>query len=357
MARQLGFEVDRLRALDVREVLPAIGDQGLLELGAGVAHVARLHHRFDLLAELLVGHAQHCAVSHLRVVDQHVLGLLRVDVHPARDDHVGLAVGQVQVTLGVDIADITERGPAQRMGRARSLGRIVVVLEGPAIGEVDRAALTLRQQRARLVVADLQLADHRATDRALVGQPLRRVRYRHAVALGAGVVLPDHRAPPGDHLLLDRHRARRGGVDRAAQRRQVVLLARGLGQLEHANKHRRHELAVGDAVALDQPQVLLGVEMLHHHHRATQALHAQSEAQRRSVVQRRGRQVDRARVHAVELGHGVGHRTGGVDLGELRRHEHALGPTGGAARVQHVAAGAFVGDAGDGLRVDSRLVG
>ena len=65
-------------------------------------------------------------------------------------------------------------------------------------------------------------------------------------------------------LLLHLDRARRGGVDRAlcattgrSARAHVV------GQLQHAHEHRRHPLAVRDAVLLDQAQRVLGIELLH----------------------------------------------------------------------------------------------
>ena len=100
------------RALDRRQLLAAEGDQLLLQRLARIGHVARLHHGLDLFAELLVRHAEHRHVQHLGVRDQQVLGLLRIDVHAAGDDHVRLAIGQVQVAFRVHMADVAERGPA-----------------------------------------------------------------------------------------------------------------------------------------------------------------------------------------------------------------------------------------------------
>ncbi|KAH2818438.1 hypothetical protein KXV85_003715, partial [Aspergillus fumigatus] len=95
-ARQLGFEVDALRAFDRRQMLPAEHHQLVRQLLAGPGHVVRLHHRLHLLAHLLVRHAEHGDVGHRGMPDQHVLGLLRVDVHAAGDDHEGGAVGEVE---------------------------------------------------------------------------------------------------------------------------------------------------------------------------------------------------------------------------------------------------------------------
>ena len=54
-------------------------------------------------------------------------------------------------------------------------------------------------------------------------------------------------------------------------------------------------------VLADQLQELLGVEMLHDHRGAAQPHDAHVEAQRSRVIERRRRQIDRVRVHAVEL--------------------------------------------------------
>ena len=48
----------------------------------------------------------------------------------------------------------------------------------------------------------------------------------------------------------------------------------------------------GDLVAIDQRQVLLGVEVLHRDHGRAQRLRSHREAQRRGVVDRRRREVD-----------------------------------------------------------------
>ena len=63
---------------------PAEPDQLRRERGRGGVvgrHLARLDDGFDLLTELLVRHAEHGDVDHVRMGDEDVLGLLRVDVH------------------------------------------------------------------------------------------------------------------------------------------------------------------------------------------------------------------------------------------------------------------------------------
>ncbi len=145
-------EVDRTWALDVGELAPAELDQlarergGLFLVGR---HDSRVDDGLDLFAEVVVRHTEHGDVDHLVVGDQHVLGLLRIDVHAAGDDHVGLAVGEVQEAVGVEVADVAERAPALRVPRVLRLLGVVVVFEFCAALEVDGAGLSLRQPRRR----------------------------------------------------------------------------------------------------------------------------------------------------------------------------------------------------------------
>ena len=79
---------------------------------------ADLDDRLDLLAELGMGHADHGGVEHLGVGDEAVLDLDAVDVLAAADDHVLLAVGDEEVAVGVDLADVAgvEPAVADRLG-------------------------------------------------------------------------------------------------------------------------------------------------------------------------------------------------------------------------------------------------
>ena len=51
-----------------------------------------------------------------------VFDFLRIDVHPTTDDHETFAVGEVQKTVVVDVADITELGPQRMIGMLRRRG-------------------------------------------------------------------------------------------------------------------------------------------------------------------------------------------------------------------------------------------
>ena len=277
----------------------SISSRSSAGLGLDAGH--QLDDGLDLLALVLVGDADDGGVEHLVVGDQEVLGLLRVDVHAARDDHVRLAVGEEQVAVLVDVADVADRRPGA--GGVAALGRLgVVVVVGEVRGAVepDRAGGAGRHLLA-VVVEDQQRPEDRRADRARVGQPLLAVAEREAVGLGGAVVLDELGTEPVDHRLLHRHRARRGGVDDDLQRRQVVAPAHVLGQLEHPAEHRRHDLRVGDPVALDGGEVLLGVEALHDHRRRAEAQRARHRRLRGRVVDRRRRQVHHPLAHAEHV--------------------------------------------------------
>ena len=61
------------------------------------------------LAPLVVGHADHADVADRGMAEQHRLDLGRIDVHAAGDDEVGAAVGEEEVAVVVDVADVAER--------------------------------------------------------------------------------------------------------------------------------------------------------------------------------------------------------------------------------------------------------
>ena len=81
--------------------------------------------------------------------------LLRVDVHAARDDHEGRAVGEVEVAVVVDVADVADRAH-RAVARARLGGllRVVEVLERrrrlePHVPGVPGGSSLHRPRRAR----------------------------------------------------------------------------------------------------------------------------------------------------------------------------------------------------------------
>ena len=134
--------------------------------------------------------------------NQNVFGFLRIDVHASGNDHEVLTIGEVQVTVRVEIADVTERRPTLGVARVPGFRSILEILELSAAAEINRAGLP-RTQLVALVVADMYLATQRSPNRSSVRQPLLGIELHEAVAFGTGVVLIDDRSPPIDHLRLD----------------------------------------------------------------------------------------------------------------------------------------------------------
>ena len=116
-------------------------------------------------------------------------------------------------------------------------------------------------------------------------------------------------------------------------------------ELEHAHEHRRHQLAVGDAIFFDHRQIGFRVEAFHHHHGAAKAMHCHAVAQRGSVIERRRRQIHHVRRELIKHGDEIGQRVTAIERPFGQRPAHALGPAGGAAGIEHITPAAFIGNA------------
>ena len=108
--------------------------------------------------------------------------------------------------------------------------------------------------------------------------------------LRGGVVLVDDRPPPVDHLLLDLHWARRGGVRRrrASGSTGRTNPAMDCGSLSIRVNITGTRLTVSDLVARNGLQTALGVELLHDDDRDARRLHRHRPHRRRGVIQRCG---------------------------------------------------------------------
>ena len=114
---------------------------------------------------------------------------------------------------------------------------------------------------------------------------------------------------------------------------------------------------MGDPVALDQFQAVRGVEPLHDHAGRAARHRGHVVAQRRGVIERRGRQIDHVAVQADRVGEHGERRLMGAERHALERPLDRLGPPGGAGRIEHVRALDLVGDPAFRLGGDGVLVG
>ncbi len=105
------------------EAAAAVGDQlGGVERGPGT----RNDDGRDRLAPAFVGSADDGGLGDGGVGVQDVLDHPRVDVEPARDDHVLDPVGDVEVALGVDVSGVAGVQPAFAEGFGGGVGSMPV---------------------------------------------------------------------------------------------------------------------------------------------------------------------------------------------------------------------------------------
>lgn len=75
---------------------------------------------------------------------QAVLDLLRVDVHPAGDDHERLSIGEEQEAVLIDVADVAGGGPGRMrwmLRFPRLVGSVVILERHDLALEVHRSDL------------------------------------------------------------------------------------------------------------------------------------------------------------------------------------------------------------------------
>ena len=77
------------------------------------------------LAEFRIGQADDDAGAHVGMRRHRGLDLGRIDVGAAAQDHVGEAVAEIEIAVGIEPADIAERFPA--VGAALRLGAEIVI--------------------------------------------------------------------------------------------------------------------------------------------------------------------------------------------------------------------------------------
>ncbi len=132
------------------------------------------------------------------------------------------------------------------------------------------------------------------------------------------------------------------------QTRQVEPESLRLGQVQHPDEHGGDELGVGHAVALDQPEALCGVEVLHDHDRGPEAEHRHGVDERSQWYSGAGdRYTDAGPAHVrptarcrcpAPARRTVAHR------GEGERLADPLGWTRRSRRIEHLPALALIVD-------------
>ena len=186
------------------------------------------------LAPLGSGTPKTAASSHAGMTVQDVLDLGRVDVDAARDDHVALAVADVDEALVVHLGHVAHAQPVA----ARRLAR----WPPASCSTVEHARVPAHVELARLARSAAAAPSSSRIASSMSGRgPAARVRAcaacpraaaRCSIAeLGGAVELVEHGPEVGEHLLLHAHGAggRRHHDGRAWRRRRSARGPRPAG--------------------------------------------------------------------------------------------------------------------------------
>ena len=243
---------------------------------AGFQHDDRLH----ALHPLGIGHADHRAVGHGRVLLQATFHLGGVDVLGAGLDHLHLRADEAERPVGLAAPEVVGAVPAVALALRIELGPAPVAVHHRRAAHADLAHFAGGKLHAR-IVEDSQL----------------RVRRGAAVAaevVAPAVIAPGHRAhhlglPVAEQAALGDHRNHRvplGADAGAAQAVQLVAaVAVELGQLVAG---RLHQEGVCAAVAVDRLGDQGRVAAADEDVAAADVEHRQRHHQRADVEQRAG---------------------------------------------------------------------
>src|SRR5690606_6220833 len=265
---QLVHLLDRARPLVGAHAPATPGEEAFLIEGAVRA---RDHQRVHLLAPLLAGDADDDGLLHVRMRVQGFLHFPGIDVAAAGDDHLLLAVGDVEEAVLVEPADVAAALPdAVAVGRRRL--RVVEVADHLVVARGDDLAFPARREQVALVIHDRDGAEQhrRAGGCEPMLQPLLDrdavlllVEVRHELRrLPLAVALDEDRPPLAQRLLevLDRHR--RAAIDHGVQRGLVEAVV--LRMLQQHLDHRRRGEGGGHLLLRDQAQRLARIEAWQH---------------------------------------------------------------------------------------------
>ncbi|MGY3243159.1 hypothetical protein ACVWYT_002607 [Streptomyces sp. TE4109] len=326
-AGHLGDLVELLGHLEVRELFPAGGEQGLRVESFGAGDDAG--HRY--FTERLVRFADDGDIGHARHPPQHRLDLAGVDVLAAPDDQFLDAAGHREVPGGVAAGQVAGAVPAVLDRLGGGLGLVVVPGHHARAAHPDLALGPAAHIQARLRV-------HQAHAEAGYGQaagaldagaagPVDRDR---AAGLRAAVRVEQRGA---ERLLEGTAQLRRG--DRAADQAHAQLRrgeALSAGGPDQVVVHGGHSGQEGGGVLPERVEDFFGLEPVDDPRARADRGDTQHAGDVGQAVEERQRPQ-----HAV-----VGGQSG--DGGVAGGHgpqtvalcgQHALGPAGGARGVEH----------------------
>ena len=225
------------------------------------------------------------------MLEEDRLDLGRVDVHPAADDHVDLAIADVVVALVVAVGDVADAEETVVVAGGGGVGTVEVLGER-VVADLELARRSDRDLDAPLVdQADL-LARHRGARRARLAELVLGPKDGVDAGLGRAVELPEDGTEVGDAPLLEADRAGRRARDQLAKGGVIDRGPHVLREVHHPRDQRRRHEGGRDPVSGDQGQSFVGVEALLDHDRGSEELAQRGEEADGAVIAGPCHQVD-----------------------------------------------------------------
>ncbi len=270
------------------------------------------------------------------MLKEHRFDVSGIDVVATGDDHVLLAVGDVEIALLVHIANVARVEPAGlavgvgAQGVGRLGGQVPIALHDLGAVHDDLADLADGQfLLAGLQVDDLEIGVGQGhADRVGLG-PVYGVHGDTGAGLGQAVGLQHLASGDGLELILDLGRQGGRRTHGEAQGGEVVPISPR--EIEKADEHGRHAAVIGGLVGLDRFQHVdhvTGVGDLDH---GLGIGHGDVEADRQAIAVKVGHDSQHDILGLPALGPYLEH--GGVGDQVIVAQLGAFGAAGGAAGV------------------------
>ena len=153
----------------------------------------------NALAPFCVRQADHRDVLDQRMRADQCFDFGGIDVLAAGDDHVALAVGEMDVAVLVAAGHVADRAVVAAEGLLGLLRQAPVAVEGVCVAGIELAGLSVRHLVAGLIQNfDRRGADAFAADRTELRELL--VRMQHGDPAGFGRAIEFEQAGVGEHL-------------------------------------------------------------------------------------------------------------------------------------------------------------
>src|SRR4029077_8327490 len=192
------------------------------------------------------------------------LDLRRINVLAAGNDHVALAVGQMDVAIRIAPGHVADGAIVAAERFLGLFGVTPVAIKSMSIAGEQLARFAVRHLVARFVQnSDWSRSDAFAADRTELGELLVRMKHGHPPCLGSAIKLEQAGVRKHLHdLALGLWARGRRGDHQFGHGIEIVFAAYGLRQSEHHDVVGWHEGCECRAALCESPNAMFGVEAL-----------------------------------------------------------------------------------------------